>query len=112
MVEMLQFSGEGGPSDGGHHVWYDASVGCRDALDWLQNKSDAPWTAMFYELHEPDILCVIGSAADVYPTSRSWTMNRLYVRFSSKRDAATFRLRFRAVAVTPQLPHQYVSGFR
>jgi hypothetical protein len=109
---MLQFNGERGPAEGGHHVWYDASVGYRDALDWLQNESGAPWSAMFYELHEPDILCVIGSAANVQLTSRSWTMNRLYVRFSSKRDAATFRLRFRAVAVTPQLPHQYVSGFR
>jgi hypothetical protein len=109
---MLQFDGKRGPAEGGHHVWFDASVGYRDALDWLQNESGAPWSAMFYELHEPDILCVIGSAANVQLTSRSWTMNRLYVRFSSKRDAATFRLRFRAVAVTPQLPHQYVSGFR
>jgi hypothetical protein len=39
-------------------------------------------------------------------------MNRLYVRFSSKRDAATFRLRLRAIAVKPQLPQQYVSGRR
>lgn len=109
---MLQFNGERGPADGGHHVWYDASVGYCDALDWLQKEPTAPWSAMFYELHEPDILCVIESAADVRLTSRSWTMNRLYVRFSSKRDAATFRLRFGAVAVTPQLPRQYVTGRR
>jgi hypothetical protein len=106
---MLQFSDERGPADGEHHVWYDAIVGYRYALDWLQNESDAPWSAMFYELHEPDILCVIESGADAHQTSRSWTMNRLYVRFTSKRDAATFRLRFRAVVVTPQLPQQYVS---
>jgi hypothetical protein len=109
---MLQISGERGRADGAHHVWYDASAGYGDALDWLQNESDSPWSAMFYQLHEPDILCVIDSAADLNLTSRSWTMNRLYVRFSSKRDAATFRLRFRAVAVTPQLPQQYVSGRR
>jgi hypothetical protein len=109
---MLQFSSERGPADGWHHLWYDARVGYGDALDWLQNESDAPWSAMFYQPHEPDILCVIESVADVQLTSRSWTMNRLYVRFNSLRDASMFKLRFRAIAVKPQLPQQYVADRR
>ena len=99
-------------SDGEHHVWYDLSQGYGDALTWLQNDPSASWTAMFYQLHEPDILHVIGSHAAADLMSQPWAMERLYLRFRSRRDAAMFKLRFNAVTVQPQLPHQYAARCR
>ena len=82
-----------------YHVWHNASLGSLEAINWLQNDSNAPWTAMFYERHEPDILRVIGSSEPANLTSQAWMMNRLYIIFSSVRDAASFKLRFNAVVL-------------
>ncbi len=109
---MSEFHGDFEFSDGEHHVWHDMSQGYGDTLTWLQNDPSAPWAAMFYQPYEPDILRVIDSTASADLMSQLWTMKRLYLRFSSRRDAAMFKLRFNAVTVQPQLSRQYPAGCR
>ncbi len=105
---MTEFHIDRGFSDGEHHVWHDVSSGSHDALNWLQSDPNAPWTAIFYERHQPDILHIIESSQYSKLSSKNWSINRLYVIFSSIRDAAMFKLRFNAVPVKPWLPRRYV----
>ncbi len=103
VLKMNVFHLDRGFSYGQHHVWHDLRSGSCDALLWLQSDPNAPWTVMFYERHEPDILHVIESNQSADLVDKAWMMNRLYVIFSSIRDAAMFKLRFNGVPVNYRL---------